>query len=275
MCIDKDHVSVNDLWLHGISVDNSFDHEAIKRQVISAWLSRLLYSCKLLICYHLSPSGYSRRILEPGLYVNMTVKVEVLRIQIALLPLVFQTFCFGKCSITCNGNSRSIRSKKSLFHGFCQWLISLSVYLFVSGFLCLFDLYWCIWRFCIKQYLKKFNLAPVFSEVRVLFQRLCVSFETKVFWSVLPKWITSVYVDNMTRSWQSIYFKKDDCIGVVMWLNVILAKLRAKRFWSAASPVAGMRSGRGFPGVTWFYSSAVKVTSFSRALCLFRLSSAI
>lgn len=26
---------VNDLWLHGISADNSFDHEAIKRQVIS------------------------------------------------------------------------------------------------------------------------------------------------------------------------------------------------------------------------------------------------
>ena len=111
MCIDNDHVSVNDLWLHGISVDNSFDHEAIKRQVISAWLSRLLYSCKLLICYHLSPSGYSRRILEPGLYVHMTVKVEVLRIQISLLPLIFQTLCYWKCSITCNGNSRSIWSK--------------------------------------------------------------------------------------------------------------------------------------------------------------------
>lgn len=94
MCTDNDHVSVNDLWLHGISADNSFDHEAIKRQVISASLSRLLYNCKLLSCYHLSPSGYSRRILEPGLYLNMTVKVEVLRIQISLLPVIFQTFCF-------------------------------------------------------------------------------------------------------------------------------------------------------------------------------------
>ena len=84
-------MSVNDLWLYGISVDNSFDHEAIKRQVISAWLSRLQYNCELLICYH---SGYSRRILEPGLYVNMTVKVEVLRIHLSLLPLIFQTFCF-------------------------------------------------------------------------------------------------------------------------------------------------------------------------------------
>lgn len=95
MCIDNDHVSVNDLWLHGVSVDNSFDHEAIKRQVISAWLSQqLLYKCELLICYHLSPSGYSRRILEPGLYVNMIIKVEVLRIQISRFPLIFQTFCF-------------------------------------------------------------------------------------------------------------------------------------------------------------------------------------
>ena len=97
MCIDDDRVSVNDLWLHGMSVDNSFNHEAIKRQVISAWLSQqLLYNCELLICYHLSFPRYSRRILEPGLYVNMTVKVEVLRIQISLLPLIFQTFCFLK-----------------------------------------------------------------------------------------------------------------------------------------------------------------------------------
>ena len=97
MCIDDDRVSVNDLWLHGMSVDNSFNHEAIKRQVISAWLSQqLLYNCELLICYHLSSPRYSRRILEPGLYVNMTVKVEVLRIQISLLPLIFQTFCFLK-----------------------------------------------------------------------------------------------------------------------------------------------------------------------------------
>lgn len=120
-------------------------------------------------------------------------------------------------------------------------------YFSVCLFVCLI-FYWCIWLFCIEQYLKKFNLAPVFSEVRVVFQRLCVSFETKVFWSVLPKWITSVYVDSMTRSRQSIYFKSDDGIGIVMWLNVIYAELRAKRFWSVASPVAGMRSLWEFAG---------------------------
>ena len=111
----------------------------------------LLFEKVILVLFR---TAYSRRILEPGLYVNMTVKVEVLRMQISLLPLIFQTFCYWKSTITCNGNSRSVRSKKSLFHGFgsdlflCLFIWFLWFSLFVWSFIDLSDVFVLnsIWR---------------------------------------------------------------------------------------------------------------------------------